>query len=114
MADRTPATEAPPDVQKNQPPQAQDNKPDEDRHPPPPSRGFLREHPIKAFLGLIVLVAIVIGGFLFWNYSQTFESTDDAFIDGHTNYISPRISGTITNVDRKSTRLNSSHLGISY
>ena len=45
-----------------------------------------------------MLVALIVGGFLFWNYSQTFESTDDAFIDGHTNYISPRISGTVTNV----------------
>jgi membrane fusion protein (multidrug efflux system) len=61
-------------------------------------RGFLREHPIKTLLGLIVLAGLIVGGFLFWNYSQTFESTDDAFIDGHTNYISPRISGTISNV----------------
>ncbi len=45
-----------------------------------------------------MVAGLIVGGFLFWNYSQTFESTDDAFIDGHTNYISPRISGTISNV----------------
>ena len=104
MADRTPTTEAPPDVlapavPNNQPPRAQDNKPDDQNRPSKPaSRGFLREHPIKALIGLVVVVAIAIGGFLFWNYSQTFETTDDAFVDGHTNYISPRISGTISNV----------------
>ncbi|HEY3835145.1 MAG TPA: HlyD family secretion protein [Bryobacteraceae bacterium] len=64
----------------------------------PPDRGFLRTHPIKAGIGFLVLAGMIVGGFLFWRYSQTFEDTDDAFIDGHTNYISPRISGTITNV----------------
>jgi membrane fusion protein (multidrug efflux system) len=64
----------------------------------PPERGFFREHPIKSVIGLLVLTAIMVGGYLFWQYSQTYESTDDAFIDGHTNYIGPRINGTITKV----------------
>ena len=62
------------------------------------SRGFLREHPIKSGIGFLFLIGLAVGGFLFWNYSQTYENTDDAFVDGHTNYISPRIAGTITNV----------------
>jgi len=62
------------------------------------SRGFLREHPIKSAIGFLFLIGLAVGGFLFWNYSQTYENTDDAFVDGHTNYISPRIAGTITNV----------------
>ncbi len=65
----------------------------------PPERGFFREHPIKSIVGLIVVAALLVGGYMFWQYSQTFESTDDAFIDGHTNYISPRIAGTITKVN---------------
>jgi len=64
----------------------------------PPDRGFLREHPIKSVFGFLILVALIVGAILFWKYSQTFESTDDAFIDGHTHYISPRISGTINKV----------------
>jgi membrane fusion protein (multidrug efflux system) len=68
-------------------------------HPPePPERGLLREHPIKAAIAFIVIIALIVGGYLFWQYSQTFESTDDAYIDGHSNYISPRIAGTITKV----------------
>ena len=65
----------------------------------PPSRGFFREHPIKAIIGLIVVAGILIGGYMFWQYSQTYENTDDAFIEGHTDYISPRIAGTITKVN---------------
>jgi membrane fusion protein (multidrug efflux system) len=112
MAEPTQATDVapPPDAAppKSQP-KSQDDKRSPDKPVPekpapdkhrdvPPERGFLREHPIKAVIGVIVLVGLIGGGFLFWNYSQTFESTDDAFIDGHTNYISPRISGTISNV----------------
>jgi membrane fusion protein (multidrug efflux system) len=96
MADQTQAPEAPPSD--SAPKQQNAQRPATKQTEEAPSRGFLREHPIKAAIGVLVLIAACVGGFLFWNYSQTFESTDDAFIDGHTNYISPRISGTITNV----------------
>jgi membrane fusion protein (multidrug efflux system) len=92
MADRTDTHEAPaqPAIEKKPESPLRDEVLED--------RGFLREHPIKTALGLVVLIVAAIGGFLFWNYSQTFESTDDAFVDGHTNYISTRISGTVTNV----------------
>ena len=98
MADQIQAPEAPP--QSGDQPKQPAPPPRDQRQPadPPPDRGFLREHPIKAFIGLLVVAGLLIGGFLFWNYSQTYESTDDAFIDGHTNYISPRIAGTVSNV----------------
>src|SRR5690242_13468489 len=99
MADQIEVPAAPPMEQQSKPPA----QPGGQRKPPQrveetPDRGFLREHPIKALFGLIVLAALVIGGVLFWRYSQTYESTDDAFIDGHTNHISPRIAGTISKV----------------
>jgi membrane fusion protein (multidrug efflux system) len=82
------------------PKQPPSTPPAEHKHPEvPPSRGFFREHPIKAVIGLIVLAALFIGGYLFWKYSQTFEDTDDAFIEGHTDYLSPKISGTIVKVN---------------
>jgi membrane fusion protein (multidrug efflux system) len=87
-------TQAPPDPALTTEARGRANPPVEE----PVKRGFLREHPIKAGIGFLVLVGMIVGGFLFWNYSQTFEDTDDAFIDGHTNYLSPRIAGTITNV----------------
>jgi membrane fusion protein (multidrug efflux system) len=92
MADRTTAPELEPPRQQDAPRPVHKEREEE------PERGFLREHPIKSAIGLLVLIGLGVGGFLFWSYSQTYENTDDAFIDGHTNYISPRIAGTITNV----------------
>src|SRR3954454_6050285 len=60
---------------------------DEDK----PKRPWYREHPIKALVGLIVLIAIAVGVVWYWQYSQTFESTDDAQIDAHLNAVSTQI-----------------------
>ena len=61
--------------------------------PPRPrrrNRGLL----IAGVIGILILI----GGFLFWRYAQTYESTDDAQVDGHLNAIASRIQGTITAV----------------
>jgi membrane fusion protein, multidrug efflux system len=53
-------------------------------------------------LGLIIAaVLIVVGGIFAWRYFTSYESTDDAQIDGHVNSISPRVSGHVIklNVD---------------
>jgi len=54
----------------------------------------------KLFLGLTILVLLV-GGFFAWRYFMSYESTDDAQIDGHVNSVSARISGHVIklNVD---------------
>jgi membrane fusion protein (multidrug efflux system) len=68
-------------------------------HPPPqpagPRLGFIRSHPVKSAVALIILVALLVGGFLFWQYLKTYESTDDAQIDGHVNDISTRVTGVV-------------------
>jgi membrane fusion protein, multidrug efflux system len=48
-------------------------------------------------LGLVILVAI----FFLWRYLASYESTDDAQIDGHVNSVSARVSGHVLklNVD---------------
>jgi membrane fusion protein (multidrug efflux system) len=43
-------------------------------------------------LGAIVLV---VAGFFLWRYFTSYESTDDAQIDGHLNSISARVSGHV-------------------
>ena len=58
--------------------------------PPPRSRGRGR----AMLIVLLVGVALATAGFLYWRYTQTYESTDDAQVDGHLNSISPRIAGT--------------------
>ena len=41
----------------------------------------------------VVGVIVVIGVIAFWLYSSTYESTDDAEVDGHLNGITARIDG---------------------
>jgi membrane fusion protein (multidrug efflux system) len=63
--------------------------------PPAGRRGFIRSHPIKSVLGLIVIAILVVGAFLFWRYLSTYESTDDAQIDGPVHDISTRVTGVV-------------------
>ncbi len=46
----------------------------------------------------IVLVVLAVGGYFLWTYLSSYESTDDAQVDGHVNSISARISGHVTEV----------------
>lgn len=57
----------------------------------PPKRG---KGPTFAILGL-VLVGGVVGGFLYWQHARHYESTDDAFIDGHVSQIAPQVAGRV-------------------
>ncbi len=50
---------------------------------------------------VIVLILLLIGLFFLWRYLTSYESTDDAQIDGHINSVSARVSGHVIklNVD---------------
>jgi membrane fusion protein (multidrug efflux system) len=50
------------------------------------------------FIVPLILVALGVGGYYLWRYFGTYESTDDAQIDGHLNAISARISGQVNQV----------------
>ena len=68
---------------------------------PPPSRAgnFLQRGPrARIFLVAAVLILLV-GGFFAWRYFSSYESTDDAEVDGHLMPISARISGYISKVN---------------
>jgi membrane fusion protein, multidrug efflux system len=43
----------------------------------------------------IVGIVILVGAVSFWLYSRTYESTDDAQVDGHLNGITARIDGDV-------------------
>ena len=55
----------------------------------------MREHPIKLVLFLAFLVGATIGGYRLWAYLESYESTDDAQIDGNIYAITSRITGTV-------------------
>ncbi|MGA8983699.1 MAG: biotin/lipoyl-binding protein, partial [Candidatus Acidiferrales bacterium] len=68
---------------------------------PPPARaeGFFRTHPRAPMFLAIAFVLLLIGGFLAYRYFSTYESTDDAEVDGHLMPLSARISGYIMKVN---------------
>jgi membrane fusion protein (multidrug efflux system) len=45
------------------------------------------------------VVVLVIGGIFLWRYLNTYESTDDAQVDGHLDQISARVSGYVTKIN---------------
>jgi membrane fusion protein (multidrug efflux system) len=85
--------------------QAEEKKPPDKPEPQKPKRPFaqrtrryLKRHPARVLLGGIALVLLIIGGAFLWSYLSSYESTDDAQVDGHLNMISPRIAGTVVGV----------------
>jgi membrane fusion protein (multidrug efflux system) len=52
----------------------------------------------KGLIALIVLLPLLVGGYFFWKYLGSYESTDDAQVDGHIHAISARISGYVKHV----------------
>ncbi len=54
----------------------------------------------RAKWGLIIAaLVLVVGGFLLWRYFSSYESTDDAQIDGHINSVSARVSGHVVKLN---------------
>jgi len=72
-----------------------------DRHvtaAPPVPKEPGRARAVKLLVLLAVLVAAGVGAKQLWAYFDSYESTDDAQIEGHLNGIGSRISGTVTAV----------------
>jgi membrane fusion protein, multidrug efflux system len=63
-----------------------------------PRRGLLRRPPLAFLLGLLVSIAGVGAGYLYWDNARHFEATDDAFIAARQFAIAPKVSGYITAV----------------
>jgi membrane fusion protein, multidrug efflux system len=45
---------------------------------------------------IIAAIVLLVAGFFLWRYFTSYESTDDAQIDGHLNSISARVSGHVS------------------
>ncbi len=76
------------------------------RPAPVPELPVRSSNRVKTIIVLVLLVAaLAVGGVLYWNYSQTYESTDDAQVDAHLNSISARIAGTVTAIHAEENQL---------
>jgi membrane fusion protein, multidrug efflux system len=69
---------------------------------PPPPRGprqFLRTRPHARLMLIAAVIVVAVGAFLAWRYFSSYESTDDAEVDGHLMPLSARISGYVLKVN---------------
>jgi len=58
-------------------------------------RQFQSRSPRLRMFLIIGIVVVVVTGFFLWRYFNSYESTDDAQVDGHLNPVSARISGHV-------------------
>jgi membrane fusion protein (multidrug efflux system) len=95
-------TEAAPGVNPTVPPAENKPRPSE-RHTaePPPQRSetFFQAHPRAPIAIAVILVVLLVAGFFAYKYFSTYETTDDAEVDGHLMPLSARISGYIDKVN---------------
>jgi membrane fusion protein, multidrug efflux system len=74
----------------------------EGRQPPPigkPHRNsVLHRRPIVSAIGAMLLAAALGGGYVYLNYAERFQSTDDAFIAARQFSLAPKVSGYLTAV----------------
>jgi membrane fusion protein (multidrug efflux system) len=70
----------------------QDNKKNPDAEKKPMDPATKRK---RILIGVAAGVVVLAAGILLWRHSQTYESTDDAQIDGHLNPIASRVAGTV-------------------
>jgi membrane fusion protein, multidrug efflux system len=70
--------------------------------PPPPragSRNLLRSNPRARVFLIGAIIVLLIGGIFAFRYFASYESTDDAEVDGHLMPLSARISGYVLKVN---------------
>ena len=61
-------------------------------------RGHWR-HALGISLAVVVALAVVAAGAVYWLQSRNYESTDDAFIDGYMTQIAPRVAGPVVTLE---------------
>ena len=73
---------------------------------PPPQPRKNRGRRIIAKLAIVpVAIVLIAAGIRTWNYLSSYESTDDAQIDGHIAPVSSRIAGKISRVYVEDTQV---------
>ncbi len=62
-------------------------------------REYLRSRPRARMLLIGAILLVLVGAIWFWRYLTSYESTDDAQVDGHLMLLSARISGYVLKVN---------------
>ena len=58
-------------------------------------RQFQARRPRLRMFLIVAVVVLLVTGFFLWRYFNSYESTDDASIDGHLNPVSARVAGHV-------------------
>lgn len=66
--------------------------------PERPRKRFILRRLLASASGLLLAIVVAGAGYLYWNYSSHFETTDDAFIAARQFGIAPKVAGYITAV----------------
>ncbi|HEX4054887.1 MAG TPA: HlyD family secretion protein [Tepidisphaeraceae bacterium] len=75
-----------------------DHRPEDPRtDPQPPQKPFYKRPGPIIFL-IVLLVGGATVGLIYWLNARHYESTDDAFIEGHVIAVSPKVSGIVQKV----------------
>jgi membrane fusion protein (multidrug efflux system) len=61
-------------------------------------KGFLKHRPVVFAIGTMLLTSVLGSGYVYWDYAERFQSTDDAFIAARQSALAPKVSGYITAV----------------
>jgi membrane fusion protein, multidrug efflux system len=61
-------------------------------------RQFRERNPRFRMVFIVAVVVLLVAGSFLWRYFNSYESTDDAQIDGHLNPVSARITGHVQKV----------------
>lgn len=64
----------------------------------PSLRDRLRQHWLLASAGAVVLIAVLVGGLLYWLEARQFESTDDAFVAARSFSVASKVGGYVTDI----------------
>ena len=80
------------------PPRHDDGRPDQKQTGTRRRAGLLRRAPLALALALPLVFATAAGGYLYWDHTRHFQSTDDAFIAARAFSMAPKVSGYITAV----------------
>jgi membrane fusion protein (multidrug efflux system) len=70
----------------------------EQTEPPRRVPGRARKRRARLLILFVAVVVLAAGGYFAWKYFSSYESTDDAEVDGHINAISSRIQGYVLDV----------------
>jgi len=68
----------------------------EGEKPAQPAKGMSRARKLLFILiALAVLAGLIVGGTLYWLDARQYESTDDAFVDGHMSQVASQVAGRV-------------------